>query len=64
MVNAEQKWLDEAERRNNMVVKNLKEWDDRVRKAMEPPTQAGQGFSPAIQRMRQTATKRRPQLAR
>lgn len=43
-----------------MTVKNLKEWEERVRKAMEPPaTQGGQGFSPNIQRMRQTA-KRRP----
>ncbi len=44
------------------MVDTLKEWEDRVRKAMKPQaTQSGQGFSPDIQKMRQTASKRRPQ---
>ncbi len=47
------------------MVDTLKEWEDRVRKAMKPQTaQAGRGFSPGIQRMRQTASKRRPTPAR
>lgn len=38
------------------------EFDRQVEEAMKSPTaQAGRGFSPNIQRMRQTASKRRPQ---
>lgn len=41
------------------------EFDRRVREAMKPPTaQAGQGFSPSINRIRQTARQRRPMPAR
>ena len=48
-----------------MVVKNLKEADDRIRKAMMPPqTNQGRGFSPGIQGLRRTAQQRRPQRPR
>lgn len=43
------------------MVKDLKEWDDRVRKAMIPPVpEATNNFSPGIQGIRKTAGKRRP----
>lgn len=43
-----------------MTVKTLKEAEDRIRAAMETKTaQGGQGFSPAIQRIRQSAQMRR-----
>ena len=48
-----------------MVVKNLKEAEERIRKAMMPPqTNQGRGFSPAIQGLRQTAQNRRPATPR
>jgi len=52
----------EAERRNNMV-DTLKEAEDRIRKAMIPQRTngGGGGFSPGIQKIRQTARRRRPQ---
>lgn len=41
------------------MVKTLKDAEERIRKAMQPPAQnAGQGFAPGVQRMRQAA--RRP----
>ncbi len=41
------------------------EFDRQVEEAMETPTaQGGQGFSPGIQKMRQTASKRKPLPAR
>lgn len=37
------------------------EFDRQVEEAMKPPTtQAGGGFAPSIQKMRQTASKRKP----
>ena len=48
-----------------MTVKTLKEWEERVRKAMEPPaTQAGPTFAPGIEKMRQTAKGKRLPVAR
>lgn len=47
------------------MVKTLKEAEDRIRKAMKPPvTQAGQNFSPGIQKIRQSARQRKPMPAR
>lgn len=41
------------------MVKTLKDAEDRIRRAMIPPTvQAGQDFAPGIQKMRQTAKSR------
>jgi len=48
-----------------MTVKNIKEAEARIRKAMEPPaTQAGPTFAPSIQKMRQTAKGKRLPTAR
>jgi len=48
-----------------MTVKTLKEAEGRIRKAMEAKTaQGGQGFSPAIQKIRQAAQQRRTQPIR
>lgn len=43
------------------MVKTLKEAEDRIREAMKPQTAgAGQGLSPAIQKMRASAGRARP----
>lgn len=42
------------------MVKDIEEWEERVRNAMKPP-QEKTNFSPAIQGLRQTANKTRPQ---
>lgn len=47
------------------MVRTLKEAEDRIRKAMLPPVaQAGQGFSPTIERLRQTVAKRKLPMSR
>lgn len=47
------------------MVKTLKEAEDRIRDAMKPQQGGrGNGFSPGIQNIRQTASRQRPQLAR
>lgn len=43
------------------MVKDLKEWEGRVRAAMKPPEVQQSNFSPGIQDIRKTANKRRPQ---
>ncbi len=47
------------------MVKTLKEAEDRIRIAMVPPqTNQGDGFSPGIQKIRQTTRQRKPMPTR